>query len=139
LLDTENADLIWSLISGIIPDILKNEPGFQELAEKQANRGYKRKKQQMSIESSEAGRELIAILNLLKNQIQVEHAVKQVPIVPKISELCQSLMKLIRERKEYLEGDKEEIEESCVKAFDIEIKEMRNQLNKALEDHKSNE
>jgi hypothetical protein len=48
-------------------------------------------------------------------------------------------MKLIRERKEYLEGDKEEIEESCVKAFDIEIKEMRNQLNKALEDHKSNE
>jgi hypothetical protein len=139
LLETENADLIWSLISGIIPDILKNESGFQELAEKQANRGYKRKKQQMSIESSEAGRELIAILNLLKNQIQVEHAVKQVPIVPKISELCQSLMKLIRERKEYLEGDKEEIEESCVKAFDIEIKEMRNQLNKALEDHKSNE
>jgi hypothetical protein len=139
LLDTENADLIWSLISGIIPDILKNESGFQELAEKQANRGYKRKKQQMSIESSEAGRELIAILNLLKNQIQVEHAVKQVPIVPKISELRQYLMKLIRERKEYLEGDKEEIEESCVKAFDIEIKEMRNQLNKALEDHKSNE
>jgi hypothetical protein len=55
LLDIENADLIWSLISGIVPDILKNEPGFQELVENQANRGYKCKKKQMRIESSEAG------------------------------------------------------------------------------------
>jgi hypothetical protein len=40
--------------------------------------------------------------------------VKQVSIIPKISELHQSLMKLIRERKEYLQGEKEEIEELCV-------------------------